>query len=128
VWNDLFDLRPTNKEVAFGILIVFVLLLGAGFAGYLLGWERCEDVYCNGAGTESVGNKLDEAGTAISNAGAGISEAQGHADQIASGIKSAKESVDYISGTAKDSTELIRQSQSIIEAIRNRGQANPPAN
>ena len=58
---DISELEPTGKEVATLILIVFALLLGAGFAGYCIGWERAEDVYCNGSGTESIGNEIGNA-------------------------------------------------------------------
>lgn len=117
---DISELDVTGKEVATLILIVFALLLGAGFAGYCIGWERAEDVYCNGSGTESVTNELGQVGTAIGNAGAGISEAQNHAGKVEAGINNASESADYIHGTAKTSTELIGQCQSIIERIRKR--------
>ena len=124
MWNDLFDLRPTNKEVAFGILAVFVLLLVAGFAGYLLGWERAEDVYCNGSGIGTVSNELGQAGTNISNAEAGISNAEEHAGNIEAGIGNAQESVEYLQGTVSTSTELIAESKRIIEAIRKRREAD----
>ena len=120
---DISELEPTGKEVATLILIVFALLLGAGFAGYCIGWERAEDVYCNGSGTESIGNEIGNAESNISNATSGIETAQGHADQVASGIESAKESANYIQGTANTSAGIISECQQILAGIRSRGKA-----
>jgi len=121
---DISELEITGKDIAIAVLICVVLMVAIFCAGYLCGWERAEDVYCNGSGTESVGQQLNEVGTAISNAGEGIQAAQGTANAISGTIADAQVTVDYISGTAKDSTELIRQSQSIIAGIRQRGEAH----
>ena len=53
--DDLFNLRPTNKEVAFGILGVLIFLVVAFSLGYLLGCERTKDIYSNGSGAAGVG-------------------------------------------------------------------------
>ena len=125
---DISELDVTGKEVATLVLIVFALLLGAGFAGYCIGWERAEDVYCNGSGTESVGQQLNEAGTNISNATAGIGQAENHAGNIEAGIGNAQESTEYLQGTVSTSTELIGQSKSIINTIRQRGKTDKVTN
>jgi len=119
--NDLFDLRPTNKEMAFAILGVLVLMVAIFCAGYCVGWERTEELYNNGAGVADVGNQLEQAGTNISNAEAGIGQAENHAGNIEAGIGNAQESADYLQGTVSTSADIIKQSKSIIEAIRRRG-------
>ena len=124
---DFSELEPTGKDVATLILIVFALLLGAGFAGYCIGWERAEDVYCNGSGTESIGNEIGNAESNISNAADGIKEAAGTADQIGSSIKDAKDTAGYIHSTAADSATIISECQSILEGIRRRGKADQAA-
>ena len=54
---ELFDIRPTNKEVAFGVLGVLVFLVVAFSLGYMLGVERTrEDVHNNGSTAAGVGN------------------------------------------------------------------------
>ena len=118
---DIHEFEITGKGMAIAVLVVFVLLVGAGFAGYLFGLRNVHD---NGSGTESVTNELGQVGTAIENAGAGISEAQGHAGNVQAGIDNATEQADYIHGTAKTSTELIGQCKSIIDAIRQRGKTD----
>ena len=114
--NELFDLRPTNKEVAFGILFVFVLLVGFFTTGYFLGIERAK-VPNNGNGTEPVGQQVGQAATDISNAKDGINEAQHTASDIAI-------TVDYLKGTANTSAELIGQCKQIIATVRSRGKAD----
>ena len=121
---DIFEFEVTGKDMALAVLIVFVLLLGAGFAGYLLGWERAEDVYCNGSGVAGVGSQIGQAESNISNATSGIEAAHGHADQVASGIESAKESVNYIQGTANTSAGIIAECQQILAGIRQRTNKN----
>lgn len=126
MWDDFFEIRPTNKEMAALILGVFVFLVVAFGLGYLLGVERTKDVYSNGNGAAGVGQQIEQAGTDIQHAKEGIKEAAGTADKIGAGIESAKESAQYIHSTAGTSTELISECQSIINGIRARGQAAAP--
>jgi methyl-accepting chemotaxis protein len=123
MWDDFFELRPTNKEMAALILGVFVFLVAAFGLGYLLGVERTKDVYSDGSGTAGVGEQIEQAGTDIQHAADGIKEAAGTADKIGAGIESAKESAQYIHSTADTSAELVAECQSIIAGIRARGQA-----
>lgn len=120
---DIPELEITGKDIAVSVLICVVILVVCFFAGYCIGWERAEDVYCNGTGTEPVSNELEQAGTNISNAEAGIGQAENHAGNVEAGIGNAQESADYLQGTVNTSTELIGQCQSIIERIRSRGKA-----
>ena len=123
MWDDIFDIRPTNKEMAALILGVFVFLVAAFSAGYMLGVERTKDVYSNGSGAAGVGQQIEQAGADIGSAKTGIEAAAGHADKIGSGIETAKESAQYIHSTADTSAELVAECQSIIEGIRARGKA-----
>lgn len=123
MWDDFFELRPTNKEMAALILGVFVFLVAAFGLGYMLGCERTKDIYSNGSGTAGVGQQIEQAGTDIGSAKEGIEAAAGHADKVGSGIETAKESAQYIQSTAADSASIIAECQSIINGIRARGQA-----
>ena len=116
---DISELDVTGKEVAVAVLIVFVLLVGAGFIGYCIGIRNVHD---NGSGTKPITNELGQAGTAIENAGAGIEAAAGHAGNVQAGIESAQESAGYIQSTATESAGIIAECQSIIERIRSRGE------
>lgn len=128
---DNFDFRPTNKETAVAILIVFAVLLAVFCAGYCIGIRNAgnagKDVPDNGNGTATVGSQLTEAETAVNNAKNGIEAAAGTADHIGAGIADAKESAGYIQHTADTSAEIIADCQSIIDAIRARGQAGKAA-
>jgi len=118
---DIFELDINGKEMAVAVLICLVFLVGAFGCGYLLGCERTEDLYNNGAGVEPISNELGQVGTNISNAEAGIEQAENHAGNIEAGIGNAQESADYLQGTVSTSADIIKQSKSIIEAIRRRG-------
>lgn len=104
--------------MAVAILGVFVFLVAIFSAGYMLGVRNVHD---NGSGTESVGSQIGQAESNISNATSGIETAHGHADQVASGIESAKESANYIQGTANTSAGIISECQQILAGIRSRG-------
>ena len=127
MYDDFFDLKPNSKEMALGIIVVFLLLVVIFCAGYLFGIRNAgnagKDVPDNGNGTAAVGSQLTEAETAVNNAKNGIEAAAGTADHIGAGIADAKDSAGYIQHTADTSTEIIADCQSIIDAIRARGQA-----
>ena len=124
---DVSELRPNGKEIAIAIIVVTVLLVVIFCAGYMLGLRNAgnagKDVPDNGNGTAAVGSKLAETETAVNNAKNGIEAASGTADHIGAGIADAKESAGYIQHTADTSAEIIADCQSIIDAIRARGQA-----
>ena len=122
----LFEIK--GKDILVTVAVVLVLFGICFYAGYCIGWERAEDVYCNGTGTEPIGQQLGEAGTNIGNATAGIGQAENHAGNIEAGIGNAQESADYLQGTVSTSAELINQCQQIIARIRQRGETHPSAN
>ena len=120
MWN-VSEYRPNDEKVATLLLIIVVCMVVAGTIGYCIGIRNVSD---NGAGTESVGQQLNEAGTNISNATSGIVQAENHAGNVEAGIGNAQESADYLQGTVSTSAELIGQCKSIIENIRRRGKEN----
>lgn len=124
---DIFDFELNNKEVAVLVLVVFVFMVVVGGVGYMLGVRNAYDIHNNGGGAAGVGQQIGEAGSAIGNAAAGIHEAQGHADQVGAGIADAKEQAQYIHSTARTSAELVAECQSIIRAVRSRGQKGTSA-
>lgn len=122
---DISELEITRKEMAVLVLVVFVFMVVIFSIGYMCGIRNVHD---NGAGTQPITNELGQVGTAIENAGAGIEEAAGHAGNVQAGIDNATEQAGYIYGTAKTSTELIGQCQSIIDQVRRRGKADKVTN
>ena len=121
MYDDFFDIRPNNKEMAIAILIVFIILVAVFGIGYMLGVERTKDVHDNGGGAAGVGQHIEQAGADIQHAADGINKAKDTADKIGSGITNAKESAQYIQSTANTSAELISECQSIIGQVRARG-------
>jgi len=121
---DFPEFEIKGKDIALGVIIVLVLFGVCFYAGYCIGWERCQDVHDNGDGIKPITNELGQAGTNIGNAESGIGQAENHAGNIEAGIGNAQESAEYLQGTVSTSAELIGQSKSIIEAIRRRGKAD----
>lgn len=120
--------KNREKALTVGIIIAFLLLAVCWFS-YCLGLRNAgtgtggENLYDNGNGTAAVGSQLTETETAVNNAKNGIEAAAGTADHIGAGIADAKESAGYIQHTADTSAEIIADCQSIIDAVRARGQA-----
>lgn len=129
MYDDLFDFRLDNKEMAI-ILIVFAILVGVFCVGYLFGISSAtgKDVHDNGGGAGGIGQQIEQAGADIQHAADGIKEASGTADKIGSGIKDAKDTAQYIHSTAADSAGLISECQSIIARVRSRGAQDPAKN
>ena len=125
---DISGLTITGKNMAISVLVVTLLLVVVFCIGYMLGIRNAgKDVPDNGNGITAVGNQLTETETAVNNAKNGIEAAAGTADHIGAGIADAKESAGYIHYTADTSEEIIADCQSIIDAIRARGQAGKVA-
>lgn len=124
MYDDLFDIKLTNKEILTGVLIVFIILVAVFGCGYMLGLRNARaDIHDNGAGAAGAGQQIEQAGADIQHAADGIQEAAGTADKIGAGIKDAKGTAQYIHSTATTSAELVAECQSIIDGIRARGQA-----
>lgn len=132
MWDELFDLRPTNKEMAALILGVFVFLVAAFGLGYLLGCSTStgtgENVHDNGGGAAGARQQIEQAGADIQHAADGIKEAERTIDKIGAGIKNAKDTAQYIHSTAADSAGIIAECQSIIGQVRARGAQDAPKN
>lgn len=116
--NDIFELEITGKETAILILIVFVLMVVGGTIGYCIGVRQVHD---NGAGTQPIGQQLEQTQSNISNATSGIGQAENHAGNVQAGIDNAQESTEYLHGTATTSAGIIGECQQIIGRVRNRG-------
>ena len=126
---ELFDIRPTNKEVAFGVLGVLVFLVVAFSLGYMLGVERTrEDVHNNGSTAAGVGNAIESAGLGISTAKSRIDNAAAAADRVEARISDAQGRVEYLKTTADDGRRLIAECQSMLREVRAGGKEKAPKN
>ena len=118
--DDLFNLRPTNKEVAFGILGVLIFLVVAFSLGYMLGVTHTrENVHDNGDPATSVRTEIDAAGSSVSTAVTRRVEAR---------ISDAQERAEYLKGTADEGRRLIAECQSILREVRAGGKEKAPKN
>ena len=111
---ELFDIRPTNKEVAFGVLGVLV--------------RTREDVHDNGSTAAGVGNAIESAGLGISTAKSRIDNAAAAADRVEARISDAQGRVEYLKTTADDGRRLIAECQSMLREVRAGGKENAPKN
>lgn len=125
MYDDLFEFRPNNKEMAALILIVFVLLVAVFGVGYMFGCSSStgtgENVHDNGGGAAGAGQQIEQAGADIQHAADGIQEAAGTAGAVSGTIKDAAGTAQYIHSTAADSAGIIAECQSILDGIRRRG-------
>ena len=127
--DDLFNLRPTNKEVAFGILGVLIFLVVAFSLGYMLGVTHTrENVHDNGDPATSVRTEIDAAGSSVSTAVTRIDNAAAAADRVEARISDAQERAEYLKGTADEGRRLIAECQSILREVRAGGKEKAPKN
>ena len=127
--DDLYNLRPTNKEVALGIIVVFILLVVIFCAGYLFGLHNAgKDVPDNGNPAAGVRNEIDTAGSSVSTAKSRIDNAAAAADRVEARISDAQERAEYVKGTADEGRRIIAECQSILREVRRRGEADPAKN
>ena len=130
---DGFELQPTSKEVAIGVLIVLAVLVGIFCTGYMYGIRTAGksdggDVSNNGIRIDDVREQL---GTAIRNQQqitSGIRQAETTAGSIAGRSEAIAKSAETVSADVRAAGELIDECQQIIGRIRNRGQKGTPAN
>jgi hypothetical protein len=126
---DLSELEPTTKEIAICIIIVFAVLAGVFFSGYCIGIRNAgKDVSNNGDGINHVGEQLGQAVSNQQQITDGIKDAEHTSSGIAETGAAIAESAKHIEAGVGEAAGLIDSSQQILGRIRNRGQANPPAN
>ena len=125
MYDDLFDFRPSNKEVAVGILGVFILLMVVFCAGYMFGIRNAgKDVSNNGDGINHVGEQLGQAIGNQQQITDGIKDAEHTSAGIGETSKAIAESARHIETGVGEAAGLIDSCQQILGRIRNRGQTN----
>lgn len=129
MYNDFSDLELTNKEMAVLILAVFVFMVVVFSAGYCVGLRNAgSDVHDNGNAVENIRTEVESAGSGIKAAESGIDGAAAAAGRIEERIDNAAERAEYVKTTAAEGQRIIAECQSIIDAVRARGQAGTPKN
>lgn len=126
---DVQDLRPTNKEMAVLVLVVFVFMVVVFGSGYMLGLHNAgKDIPDNGDPVASVRTEIDAVGSSISAAESGIDNAAAAADRVEARISDAQERAEYVKGTADEGRRIIAECQSILRAVRSGGKEKAPQN
>ena len=126
---DFSELRPTNKEIAFAVLIVFTVLVVIFCAGYGLGLRNAgTGVPDHGDGVGHVGEQLGTAAVNQRKLTEGIGNAETGAARVEAGIQHVSESVAITKAAVGDAAGLIDECQQILGRVRNRGQAHPVKN
>lgn len=123
------EFRPNSKEVAVGILAVFVLLVVAFGIGYSIGLRNAgTGVPDHGDGVGHVGEQLGTAAVNQRELTEGIGNAETGAARVEAGIQHVSESVAITEAAVGDAAGLIDECQQILGRVRNRGQAHPVKN
>ena len=87
-----------------------------------------DSVHCDGSGAAAVGNKLVEAGSHQQRAAKRIEAAEKYAQSSKVRLGGIESSTERIQTGAESSAELIRECQSVIRGIRQRGKIQTPSN
>ena len=123
------DFRPSNKEIAVAVLIVFAVLVAVFSIGYGLGLRNAgADIHDNGNAAQGVRDEIDSARSDIGTAKSGIDNAATAAGRIEERISDAQERAGYIQGTADEGRRIIAECQSILREVRAGGQKGKAAN
>ena len=85
-------------------------------------------VHCDKNGAAAVGNKLDEAGSHQQGAAERIEAAEKYAQSSKIRLGGVESSADRIQAGTESSAELIRECQSVIKGIHQRGKIQTPTN
>ena len=127
--HEIQDLRPTNKEMAVLVLVVFVFMVVIFCAGYLFGIRNAgKDIPNNGDPAASVRAEIDAAGSSVSTAVTRIDNAAAAADRVEARIGDAQERAEYVKGTADEGRRIIAECQSILREVRAGGKEKAPQN
>ena len=119
---DFSDLGPNSKEMAIGILGVFILLVAIFGAGYLFGIRNAgTDIHDNGNGTGDVREQLGTAQEYQQQITDGIAVAETGAARVEAGIQQAAAATERAEAAVGDAARLIDSSQQILGRVRNRG-------
>lgn len=130
------ELQPTGKNIAIGILIVFILLVVAGGIGYMLGIRNGGTAKGDGGdgGAGQVGQHIQSAVTAqreiterIDGLQNGVAEISGSIEKGAAGVDAAAAANNRAEVLVRESGELIAEGQRILQTIRSRAEKDQAA-
>ena len=133
MYDDFFDLKPNSKEMALGIIVVFILLVVIFCAGYLFGIRNAgsTDRDAGSGGAEQVGQHIQSAVTGQREITERINGLQNGSDKIsgrieagAAGIEAAAAANSNAESLVRESGELIAEGQRILQTIRRRAKKN----
>lgn len=106
-----------NKKIVY--LLAGVLALASCWY-FLAGRNDVSDI---GDRADTVRSELESAGEEQRDQAAALDRAENAADRSQSAIRDSAERADRVQELERSDAEIIRESQSIIEAIRGRGEA-----
>ena len=113
--NSKIRIEVTNDRKKEIIAILIVLILAFLWIWYGVG------ISDNGRGAESVRNELESAREEQRDQAAALDRAENAAVRSQSAIRDSEERADRVQELERSDAEIIRESQSILEAVRGRG-------
>ena len=130
---DLSDLKPTTKEIAYGILCVLIMLVIVFCAGYFCGIRNAGrtdsgGISNNGNGIDDIRNQYQHIESNQHAITDGLESAVGRSDDAAATAGRIEEKSGHAAQSVADAGVLIDECQQIIGRVRNRGQKGTPAN
>ena len=127
MYDDFWEYRPNNKEMAVIILVVVVFMVVIYSIGYMCGIRNAgTGVSDNGNAAQHVREEIGAAGSNISAAKSGIDNAAAAAGRIEERISDAQERAEYVKGTADEGRRIIAECQSILREVRSGRKENAP--
>ena len=126
---DFSELRPTNKEIAAAILIVFAVLVAVFSIGYMLGIRNAgAGVHDNGNGIEPIRNELGTAAEHQREITSGLEGAVAGSHAAAERAGRIEEAAVRSEAAVGEAGRLIDECQQIIGTVRNRGKTGAVKN
>ena len=110
-----------RMDKAVCIAVLAVILLAAAFSWfYFAGRNDVSDI---GKRADETRSELESAREEQRDQAAALDRAENAADRSQSAIRDSEERADRVEELERSDAEIIRESQSILEAIRGRGEA-----
>ena len=125
---DGFELEPTTKEVAIGVLIVLAVLVGIFCTGYMYGIRTAGksdggDVSDNGVRIDDVREQYQRIEVNQQQITSGLAGAVERSDTAAARAGRIEERAGASAQSVGEAGRLLDECQQIIGTVRNRGQA-----
>lgn len=113
----MYEFTKVDKKIV-ASAIIFIILLSVCLIYFLCGGSDVSDI---GKRADTVRNELESAREEQRDQAAALDRAENAAVRSQSAIRDSEERADRVQELERSDAEIIRESQSILEAVRGRG-------